>query len=412
MSELLFPGRTETNPDSVSGLDVVVGIVGGGRPTSPLEARREAARALRASFPGRAAAVVFTDDGGAEAGREPFFSEPMDVPGIWLATPPGVTGRGHMILNLLDRARELGAASVALIGREAPDTVGIRVQRLLEPTLETFSLVAPVYARSAGDASLTCNVAYPLLRSLFGKRVREPLGGDYGLSRALVDRLLSDVPGGAARGFGIDAWISTTAMACGLPVCQSFLGDAGGDGRDAPRPRPPELFSETLEAVFLLMQKHHDAWKSVRWSKPTVVFGVGARPQGGPAQGPFPADPAELYAGFQAAFPRFAPLWKKILQRDVFEKLLEVRKIPLETFEFPALMWALSLFAFALAYKRQPEDAPALMESLFALYLGRTCSTAISTAHMGPQQVEVYLEDQCRVFEETKPYLEYLWQKR
>jgi hypothetical protein len=49
---------------------------------------------------------------------------------------------------------------------------------------------------------------------------------------------------------------------------------------------------------------------------------------------------------------------------------------------------------------------------LLPLYMGRTSSTAISTAYMSPQQVEGYLEDPCRVFEETKPYQEYLWEKR
>ncbi len=410
MNKPLFPGREEANPESVSRADIVVGIIDDGPPESLVEKRRQAGRTLREVFPDKSGAVILSEDRSEGPAREAFFRESMEVPGICLSTPPGVTGRGNRILNLLERARELGAESIAVISRRASDPTVDWVRRLLEPTFQEFSLVSPIYARHPGEGSLTSNVVYPLLRSLFGKRVREPMGGDYGLSGTLADLLLEDVPEGSVHGYGIDVWITTTAVARGVPLCQTFLGGASTSGHDTPVPEPPAVFSDTMETVFFLMQKYHDQWKSVRWSKPTVVFGVGVRsePGGEPAVG----GPAVLYAGFQEAFPRFESLWKEVLHRDVYEKLREVKKISLETFEFPALMWTLSLFAFALAYKRKPESVDALVECLLALYMGRTCSTAISTSHMSSQQAEVYLEDQCRVFEETKPYLEYLWEKR
>jgi len=410
MSEILFPGREERNPDALTRADIAVGILGGDPPEVLEHKRRQVGRGLREFFPDTNCVVILSEDRSAGSAGEAFFRGPVEVPGILLSTPAGVTGKGNKVLNFLARARELGAESLAVVGRGPEDPSGNWVHSLLEPVRKEFSLVSPLYARPPGQGSLTGNIVYPLLRCLFGKRVREPMGGDFALAGSLADLLLKDPPDGCVRGYGIDVWMTTLAVASGVPVCQAFLGGAAACREDGPVPEPLSVFSDTVETLFSCMQRTHDLWKNVRWSKPTVVFGAGGKAD--PVGAPQPAEPAALYRAFQEAFPRYEALWRRILHQDVFDKLREVRKAPLETFEFPALMWTLSLFAFALAYKAGTVDAETLTQCLLALYLGRTCSTTLSTAHMGPQQTEVYLEDQCRVFEETKPYLEYLWGKR
>lgn len=410
MSEMLFPGRMERNPASVTRADIAVGIVGDEAPEVVERKCRQVERGLREFFPEVSGVVILSEDRFPGTCSETFLREPVESPRLLLGTPPGVKGKGNRILNFLDRARQLGAESLVVVGHGPQDDSGTWVQRLLEPTFNAFSLVTPLYVRHPGQGSLTGNIVYPLHRCLFGKRVREPMGGDFAVSGALADLLLENPPEGCVRGYGIDVWISTLAVARGLPVCQAFLGGVPASPQDAPVPEPPAVFSDTVETLFFCMRGTHDLWKSVRWSKPTVVFGAGCRAD--PAGEPAAVDPVVFYRAFQEAFPRFEPLWKGILHQDVFDKLREVRRIPMEIFEFPALMWTLALFSFALTYKAGAMNAETLTRCLFPLYLGRTCSTALSTAHMNPQEAEVYLEDQCRVFEETKPYLEYLWEKR
>jgi hypothetical protein len=408
MSKLLFPDREEVNPERVSGAELAVGILGGTGAEGLDEKRLQICRCLREFFPGRRGVVILSDDGSDPEAGETFLRAPAEVPGIHISTSGGGAGTGDQVLNFLEKARELGADALAVVRAASWKPGASHAQDLLEPLFNEFSLVTPLYARNPNETPLTTNLVYPLLRSLFGKRVREPMGGDFGLSGQLADLLLEEVPADCVRGFGFDVWLTTTAVARGVPLCQTFLGPAPVP--EAPVPEPLPLFAHTVETLFLLMDKYHEDWKRVRWSKPTVVFGAGAR--NGPRGQAGGVDPAVLHTLFLDGFSRFAPLWKKVLHRDVLEKLREVKKFPLETFEFPALMWALSLFAFALAYKRSPDSAGTLMESLRPLYAGRTCSTVISTSHMSPQQAEVYLDEQCRVFEETKPYLEYLWEKR
>ena len=90
-------------------------------------------------------------------------------------------------------------------------------------------------------------------------------------------------------------------------------------------------------------------------------------------------------------------------------KLRELQNFSLETFEFPHLLWALILYDYAVAFKVQTVPLETCLESLMPLYSGRVCSGARATANMDVKEVEVYFEDQCRVFEETKPWLTRLW---
>ena len=50
--------------------------------------------------------------------------------------------------------------------------------------------MAPLYARHKYDGTITNTVTYPLTRALYGHRIRQPIGGDFGVSGDLVRHYL------------------------------------------------------------------------------------------------------------------------------------------------------------------------------------------------------------------------------
>ena len=51
---------------------------------------------------------------------------------------------------------------------------------------------------------------YPLTRALYGQRIRQPIGGDFGMSRPLVRHYLAQpVWDTDVARFGIDIWMTT-----------------------------------------------------------------------------------------------------------------------------------------------------------------------------------------------------------
>ena len=83
--------------------------------------------------------------------------------------------------------------------------------------------------------------------------------------------------------------------------------------------------------------------------------------------------------------------------------------LPEEQFDFPTQTWAKLLFDYAGAYNRKVMDPQQLLDSLIPLYFGKTLSYVRKTERMSVQQAEDFIENECMVFEETKPYLVDHW---
>ena len=115
------------------------------------------------------------------------------------------------------------------------------IDRLVSPTLRLgYEFVAPVYLRHRFDGTITNSIAYPLTRALYGLRIRQPIGGEFGfhtdLARAYLAQPVWDTD--VAR-FGIDIFMTTTAVARHARVVQAFE-PATFDHVDRPPASAPE----------------------------------------------------------------------------------------------------------------------------------------------------------------------------
>src|SRR5262245_61739011 len=123
---------------------------------------------------------------------------------------PGKDSAYHTIFFL---AEELDVQGCCIIGGDAvvtPDWIA----SLLQPVLEMgFDLAAPFYQRHKYDGLLVNGIIYPLVRTLFGKRIRQPIGSDFGYSRSLIRHCLSlETWGDEAARRDIDLWINVQAI--------------------------------------------------------------------------------------------------------------------------------------------------------------------------------------------------------
>ena len=136
---------------------------------------------------------------------------------------------------------------------------------LLTPIYEEgFDYVAPLYARHKFDGTITNSIVYPLTRALYGKRIRQPIGGDFGFSGKLANFYLTkDVWETDVARFGIDIWMTTLAVAEGYKVCQSYLGAKIHDAKDPGGDLGP-MFTQVVSSVYGLMGEYQHLWKKFR----------------------------------------------------------------------------------------------------------------------------------------------------
>jgi glycosyltransferase involved in cell wall biosynthesis len=399
----------EENPSDITAAEVIVGIPSYNEAELISYPTQMASEGLVKYFGGKNSVIINCDNNSPDGTRDAFLNTPTEVPKIYLSTPPGVKGKGNNFKNLFKKSCELGAGAIIVVDADLKSITPRWIKNLGEPLFQDFGMVAPLYVRHKYDGTITNNIAYPMTRALYGRRVRQPIGGDFGFSGDLAEIYVKQedwTP--AVDEFGIDIWMTTMAICHDVPICQSFMGRPKVHKPKDPGSALGPMFSQVVGTIFEMMASRADFWKEIRWSKPTAIFGFGLGEMEMPP--PVEVNIRRLYDKFQEGFAQHNGLWKALLSANVYKKLSEVKALGFENFELPSNLWADVLSDFAVAYKNNGvQERDVIMESLIPLYFGRTCSFVVALEPMNIQQAEEVIEDQCVTFETSKPGLLARW---
>lgn len=399
----------EINPAGIKKAEIVVSIPSYNEAENIAFPTAKADEGLVQFFGGKNAVIINCDNNSTDGTKDVFLNTPTEVPKIYLSTPEGVKGKGNNFKNLFRKVVDLQAESVIVIDADLKSITPQWIKHLGEPLYSDFGFVTPLYVRHKYDGTITNNIAYPLVRALYGRRVRQPIGGDFGFSGNLAEiYMLSDTWTDAISQFGIDIWMTTLAMNNSIPISQAFMGRPKIHKPKDPGASLGPMFRQVVGTIFDLMIFYAPFWKRVKWSKPTSIYGFGL----GEVEMPPPVnvDQSVLYDKLCAGFETELDVWKEIFSEQVMNKISEIRELSQDKFDFPTIEWVKILFEVAIAYKRNAGgDTDRLLDSLIPLYYGKTLSFVKKTERLTIQQAEELIENDCIVFEETKPYLVEHW---
>jgi len=399
----------EENPDDIKKAEIIVGIPSYNEADAISYPTQQSSIGLKEYFKDRSSVIINCDNASTDNTKEAFLGSETEVPKIYLSTPAGVKGKGNNFKNLFQKAVDLKARAIVVVDADLKSITPKWIKHLGEPLFMGYGYVAPVYIRHKYDGTITNNIAYPLSRTLYGRRIRQPIGGDFGFSGRLAKVYLEHHAWQEnVTQYGIDIWMTTLAMNHGGTLCQTFMGCPKIHRAKDPAKTLGPMFKHVIGTIFSLMIDLEDFWKRVVWSKPTPIFGFGLGENEAPP--PVEVDEDRLYSNFTEGFTAHRDTLEENLLSDVFGKLMEVSQTGLDTFEFPVSLWAKILFSLAAAYNRSPSQRDAILEALIPLYFGRTYSYVKTTKWMETRQAEEYIEEQCNIFEETKPYLLKYWE--
>ena len=318
----------------------------------------------------------------------------------------GESGKGSAVRALLEVARELEVQALVLVDSDLRSIVPEWIELLAGPILKGgYDFVAPLYARHRFDGTITNHIAYPLTRTLYGRRIRQPIGGEFAFSQDLVRALieLDDWDEATAR-FGIDIWMTHHALAGGFAVCQTRLGAKIHDPKDPASDLGP-MFRQVVGTLFRLAGDQADAWLPIRGSQPVPEYGFErvVRPE------PITVNLSKLVDGFDTARLAQRQVWKRMLAGEQLERVLALPATDPATFSFPSELWIRCLYDALLAYQRAGVDRDALLAALTGLYFGRTAGYVNEADELTDEQAERLVEIQAREFEDLKPWLVRAW---
>ncbi len=413
--------------EQVGKADILVGIASYNNERTIGQVVRAVQYGLAKYFPKHKALIMNPDGGSTDRTREivketsvythldTILVEHPVHPAMTLASPyHGLPGKGSAFKAIFEMAVELNVDVCVVVDSDLRSITPEWVELLAGPILiKDYDYVAPYYSRHKYDGTITNSIVYPLTRTLYGKRVRQPIGGDFGFSRRIAKTFLKkEVWGTDVARYGIDIWMTTIAISENFKICQSFLGSKIHDAKDPSQHLGP-MFKQVVRTLFYLMTQYEDKWKNVTSSRPTAMYGFHSE-----------ASPEPVNVILESMIEKFRfgvgenkDYWSSILPKETVEELEEIASLSLEKFDFPMSLWVKVVYDFALAYKNNRKIRSSetegiiskLVTSLVPVYFGRTASFVLETKDMPTYEAEKVIESLCDEFEKMKPYLIQRW---
>jgi len=399
--------------------DIVVGVPTYNNARTIAHVVRAIHTGLCKYFPQFSAVIVNSDGGSTDDTRDILMSSRVGgVPILMLSTPMfpvhrlslpyhGIPGKGSAFRLIFQMAEKLRASACIVIDADLRSVTPEWVDLLLRPIIYAgYDLVTPHYHRHKYDGTITSSIVYPLTRALYGRRVRQPIGGDFGVSGRLISRYLQrgDWDDNVAR-YDVDLWMTTIAVAEGYRVCQSFLGENIHATRD-PGADLSTMLQQVVGSVFSLMQEYENVWLARSGSESVDLFGF----RRDAALDQIPINLPRMLQAFQRGCAELGEVWEMALTDDTLRK---VRRLVADShFHMNDDLWARVIYDFACAYKERPLERGHLLRSLAPLYLGRLASFMIETQDLYSAGVDEKIEQLCVTFEDLKPYLISRWTGR
>ncbi len=355
--------------------------------------------------------VIMVADGGStddtrEAAKE-FQIKPWQEKIVSIYRGPA--GKGTALRSVFEAARILNVRACAVVDADLRSITSDWIRELIEPvTGRGFQFVAPVYLRHKYDGTITNNIVYNLTRALYGKRVRQPIGGDFAFSREVAKFYAEqDVWDSDVARFGIDIWMTTTAITQGFRICQASLGVKIHDAKDPGRQLGP-MFRQVVYVLFSLMERFENYWKTVRGSEPVETFGQtkAIEPES------VAVDLEGLVEKFQTGFQQFSSLWKEIFSAEIFDEIRRASELGVREFHLPTGTWVRLLYELAATFHAWTHNRFKVIELVTPLYYARVASFVRESWEMTSEAAEKLVEEQALLFEKNKDYLLKIWDQK
>jgi glycosyltransferase involved in cell wall biosynthesis len=418
MNTAAFRAEVREQLEHIGQADILVGIPSFNNARTIGHVVRAVQAGLAKYFPDKKAVIVNSDGGSSDGTMDVVRNTSIDdfnaillhhrvEPVSKIAFPySGIPGKGSAFRTFFEIADELGAKACAVVDSDLRSITPEWIELLVKPVLSGgYDYVSPLYHRHKFDGTITNSIVYPLTRALYGKRVRQPIGGDFGFSGEVAKFYLTkDVWQTDVARFGIDIWMTTTAIANGFKVTQSFLGAKIHDAKD-PGTDLSNMLYQVVSATFALMETYADVWMPIRGSQAVPAFGfeytVGLEQ--------VHVNTDRMLNTFREGLRNLGEIWLDILGAGDFNEIERLGALGDDEFHFPLGLWTRVIYDYALAFHNKKMPVEQLIKSMTPLYVGKTVSFILQAKDMGQQDAEDEIEKLCIEFENSKDYLANNW---
>lgn len=390
--------------EQLGNADIVVGIPSYYSDDSLAHVIRMVAEGLDHFYPEKRSLIIVADGGSTDDTRE--VAQSVDNHhfnmAVLVTIYRGIPGKGSAFRAIFEAAKYLQASAVGLFDSDLKSIKPGWVRNIIDPVLNGYDFVAPDYSRYKFDGTITNTIAYNLTRALYGVNIRQPIGGDFGMSRVMVNHCLDqDVWDTDIAKFGVDIWLTITAITGGFRICQAKLG-AKIHGEKDPAADLGPMFREVVGTIFTLLGKNKTYLEKVKETINTPIFGeaVGEEPEA------FEVNLEPLVQYFRIGFKNFGSVWANIIEEKDYITIKKLAKSrSLKKFNLPTETWVRIVYRYAEHFCRAERQRFKILDTLIPLYNARVASLIMILMEKNHAEAEEFYDGQAQVFESMRNYL-------
>ncbi len=316
-------------------------------------------------------------------------------------------GKGAGVMTIFEIAHETEAKCVVLIDGDLLSVKPGWIQSIANPIVYgRADLTVPYYIRDKNDGVITNNLVYPFTRALYGIDIRQPIAGEYALSKNLYE-LLRKHPL-FPPDFGVDIFILTVAAAEGLYVKEGLYSLKIHESTThylEPEKFLIPMFRKVTGCMFELAKYYEDYWRSkpMRWRAKFYRECFSQKPI------PVLINIPEMKKSFKSEFSLNKNIMSHYLPDDIISDLEQVVN---KNEEIDSDLWAEIVYNYAAAWKNVKSESERcqLLDSLKTLWIGRFISYADEAKDMDINEAEIVIQKQAEIFEGKFDYLRSIYE--
>ncbi len=385
----------EENPGRVQNADIVVGLASYNEADSIAYPTQQSSLGLKKYFADSKSVIINCDNDSLDGTEEVFLGTQTDVPKIYITTPPDTPGKGYNFENMFRKVLELDAKVLVCLDADLLSVTPEWIKYFVEPVLDGYDFVNPIYARHKYDGTITKNICFPIIYGLFCRNIRQPIGGDFAMSNKFARHLVGQPWHRTTQEYGVDIFMTMNAITGGFKTCDAGLG-AKVHKPSAPKLGP--MFIQVVSTAFLTVLRHFNKWKNATTIVEQKLFGL---KELDPPQD-LTIDRNAIERQARDGFTEHEKMLERSLASDTYT---EVKK----TFsggkiDISPELWVNIVYDMIAAFKGT-SDRNELVESLKGLYFGRTLSFMNKTWDWGAEKAEEEILAQACIFFDKRDYL-------
>ncbi len=340
--------------------------------------------------------LIVNADGGSKDGTREVFMQTDTNSDKFAYEYEGIPGKGSAMGSVLELCVEFEIPVAVFVDSDLRSIDEWWIERLTTPILEKkASYVTPYYIRHKYDGTITNNICYPLTSALYGKKVRQPIGGDFGLNLEMANKLLqkpcewwkSDI-----GKFGIDIFMTTVALnESEYGVYQAALGAKIHDAKDPGEDLGP-MFSQVVGTLFKLMDNYKNNWKEIEKIEDIPIYGE------------IPAvEPEAVNVNYEKLHEKSTngieenmDFYKSELNEDLSSYIIGCDG------RMDCNKWVEIIFEFEKLYNRSEREKTEVIKALIPLYFSRVADFVVLSNKMDSVEAEDLVDSLLGLFLKVK----------